>query len=85
MMMLRTISDPYGALLMAQGMETAGAQIISIHQGALPAPRALSLAGAVPKETRCFFIWARIEDDDHAARVDRAIEREISLAQEKES
>ena len=70
--MVRKAEDDLAALLMINAMESAGARVVAITpNGAATYPGAMALH-------QRFQVWARVSDDDHIDRVDKAIDGEPS-------
>lgn len=74
--MLRHASDDFTALLTANGMAKAGAEVFSITNNGPAQPNSM----AAPHVTdhirpQKFIVWARVRDDAHIAECDEAIEK----------
>lgn len=63
--MLRHAKDDFTALSVANGMEQAGAEVISITD-----------AGGPPFSKNCgrFILWARVQDEANISEVDKCID-----------
>ena len=67
--MRRDAEDDFNALMVAQAMSKAGADVFSITD-----------AGGPPFKpfTGRFIIWAKVKDDDHVRKVNECVEKEYA-------
>jgi hypothetical protein len=74
--MLRHASDDFTALLTANGMAKAGAEVFSITNNGPAQPNAV-VAPHVTDHIRPhkFIVWARVRDNAHINECDKAIEK----------
>jgi len=68
---VRDTGDDFQTLLAINAMEQAGATVVAIT------PKRLLIADGAMAATMQFQVWARITDDEHIERVDRAISKTL--------
>lgn len=71
MFMKRDAEDEISALRIADAMESVGATVVAITTNG-----EATYPGAMASHQR-FIVWARINDSEHADRVDGALEQEL--------
>jgi hypothetical protein len=74
--MLRHASDDFTALLTANGMTKAGAQVFSVTNNGPAAPNSFTSSHITDYvRPQKFIVWAYVEDAAHIDKVDKAIEK----------